>query len=341
MKKFFLLFSFGVTAFAAQAQLTLTGSSYSQNFDGIGSGLPTEWSVYSGASSTYIGNLTTLGTFQYPPAELRPDTSCAGSVFVGGFKNFPSADTCSPGDDWCASPAPSYSNRALGVRQVSPTNATHPNLDSGAAFVLSLANTAHQRNLQLSFELQSLDTSSARTTHWLVDYAIGATPTAFIPATTTTGVWTTGNHTFSNNTVTVDFGTALDMSTQPVYIRIVTLVYSSGSGNRASTAIDNFNLTWMPPVGVEDVAENTQNLGLTVLGEASSDNILFGFNSKEVSKFEFNLTDMTGHSVYHQSVSASVGTQSLSVSGLHLAPGMYIATMNDAATKAVVKVIVI
>src|SRR5436305_1647644 len=41
----------------ALAQLTLTGSSYAQNFDAIGSGLPTGWSVRSSASAISLGNL--------------------------------------------------------------------------------------------------------------------------------------------------------------------------------------------------------------------------------------------------------------------------------------------
>ncbi len=339
MKKFYLLFLCGVSALAANAQLTLSGTSYTQNFDGIGSGLPTGWSVYSGAGANYIGNITSLNTSTTMyPSVLRPDTSCIAGVVVGGFKNYPSANVSSAGDDYCAGLL-NYTNRALGVRQVSPTNASHPNLDSGAAFVLQLANTTDAKNFNLSFKLQSMDSSSSRTVTWLVDYGIGSTPSTFIPATTTTGTWTTGGHTFSNNTVTVDFGTALDHSTSPVYIRIVTLVYSSGSGNRPSTGIDDYALTWTSTVGVNEVANNS-TMDFTTLGEASSNAITLAYNAHSEETFQLCITDLSGRVVYSTGVDAQTGTHAINVNGANLAPGMYIATLANATSKNVTKVMV-
>ena len=49
---------------------------------------------------------------------------------------------------------------------------------------------------------------------------------------------------FSNNTVTANFGTALNNQAGKVWIRIVVPGASTGGGNRPSTAIDNFKLTW-------------------------------------------------------------------------------------------------
>ena len=339
MKKTILLFALGISAFSSNAQLTLTGTSYTQNFDGIGGGLPVGWNVYSGAGANYIGNITTLNTATtYPPAMLKPDTTCAGAVLTGGFKNFASANVCHEGDDWCAGTL-TYTDRALGVRQVSPSNTSHPNLDSGAAYVLTIANTTNARNFNLSFKLQSLDSSSPRTTHWLVDYAIGATPTTFIPATTTTGTWTTGGHSFSNNSVTVDFGNALDNSSAPVTIRVVTLVYSSGSGNRPSTAIDDYSLTWTSTIGVKEM-NAIANFDLTVLGTAVSNKINFGYNAQEIGNYNLKLTDLSGRVVYATDVNANIGTNTLSINGKDFAPGMYIATMSNGLSKAVTKVVV-
>jgi hypothetical protein len=42
-------------ALDADAQLTLTGTNYSQRFDNIGSGLPGEWLIYTNAKSTQLG----------------------------------------------------------------------------------------------------------------------------------------------------------------------------------------------------------------------------------------------------------------------------------------------
>ena len=339
MKKIALLLSFAVSAFAANAQFVLTGSSYTQNFDGIGSGLPTGWATYSGSTSTSLGAISSFSSAVAYPSMLIPDTACANSVRGGGFKNYPSADVCHEGDDFCVAP-PTYTNRALGVRQVSPTNATHPNLDSGAAFVFEIANTTNLSAFNLTFKLQSLDSSSPRQTTWMVDYAIG-TPTLFTPATTTTGFWKTGNHTFSDTTCTVNFGTALDSSSQPIYIRIVTLDFSSGSGNRPSTAIDDYTLSWTgtPDVGVTNVSA-TPLVALGVIGQATSDKVELAYSVTAAGVYALNIYDLTGRILHTETINAQTGNQSISVSGLHLVPGMYIAKMNNGNSSAVARIAV-
>jgi len=343
MKKTALLFALTVSGFVSFGQLTLTGTSYTQNFDGIGGGLPTGWNVYSAASSTYLGTITTVNTSttEYPSV-LRPDSSCLSGVVVGGFKNYPSADVCHAGDDYCATTPPSYTNRALGVRQVSPTNATHPNLDSGAAFVLELANTTGLYNFRLSFELQSLDSSSPRTTTWMVDYAMGSSPTTFTPATSVTGTWTTGGEVFSNYTCGVNFAHTLDNISSNVYIRIVTLVFSSGSGNRASTAIDNYNLTWgatSSTTGVSNISTQP-SLSLNELGNATTDKITLSYTTDEEGNYNLNIYDMTGRILHTEDINASTGTQLISVNGLHLCPGIYFAKMNNANSSSVTRIMV-
>jgi hypothetical protein len=338
MKRTLLLFSVALSAFAAHAQVSLTGTSYTQNFDGIGSGLPTGWNVYSGASATFIGNITTVNTSttEYPSV-LRPDSSCLSGVVVGGFKNFPSADVSHAGDDYCGAP-PAYTNRALGVRQVSPTNATHPNLDSGAAFVLELANTSVDNNFNLAFNLQSLDSSSPRTTTWMVDYAIGS-PTSFTPATVLTGTFTTGGHTFANNACTVNFGHALDNQSGNVYIRIVTLAYSSGSGNRASSAIDDVHLTWTNASSTAVANYSSQDgFSLSTIGMASTSKITLACNSNEDGDYSMSVYDLTGRIIRTEKVTVKTGVQQITVDGLQLAPGIYFVKMNNAHTSAVARV---
>src|SRR5690606_15477876 len=105
---------------------------------------------------------------------------------------------------------------------------------------------------------------SVRTTTWIVDYGVGANPTVFTPVTTV-GTMTTGNNIFGNNTITVDFGTALDNISGPVFIRIVTLDPTTGGGNRATTAIDNVNLTWSgSAVATNNLATNYTPTGNNV-----------------------------------------------------------------------------
>jgi hypothetical protein len=212
----------GFATQAAQAQVTLGSTPYTENFDNLASGLPTGFSVYTGATATAVGTAATLTTAATP----WNNTS-------GAFKNFASATgltaTASTADQAAAT------NRALGVR---PTGTFG---DPGAAFVFQAANTTGKTDFQLSFLLQSLDNSVGRSVTWTVDYAIGATPTAFTPVASGTG---TTSPTFGSTPITVSFGTALDNATGPVWIRVVALAASTGSGSRPTSAIDDFSLSW-------------------------------------------------------------------------------------------------
>src|SRR5436190_997061 len=98
MKKGILLLALSFLGLAAQAQVILTGTSYTQNFDGLGTGLPTGWTVYVDATNTSLGTQKTLTGTGVPaiPYQIIPDTSCAGLVLVGGFKNYPSATVLVP-----------------------------------------------------------------------------------------------------------------------------------------------------------------------------------------------------------------------------------------------------
>jgi hypothetical protein len=110
--------------------------------------------------------------------------------------------------------------------------------------VFEINNTTGKTNLKMSFLLQSSDYKTApRTTTWAVDYGKGDSPATFTTVTAT-GTLTTGNNVFSSTTVNVDFGSALDNTTGKIYIRITAPAAASGSGNRASTAIDDVKFTW-------------------------------------------------------------------------------------------------
>lgn len=226
MRKFYFLciaFTFAIIN-STYGQVTLSGTSYTETFDGIASGLPLGWSVSTGATATSLGTATSITT---APA--------AWNSTSGGFKNFASADGLTSAAS--STDQNSSTDRALGIRQTSKLG------DPGGAFILQLANTSGFRNFTLNFKLQSLDTSSPRTTTWQVDYGLGATPATFTMAAAT-GTLTTGGSTFSNNTININFGNTLDDQNQPVWIRIVTLSSSTGSGNRPSSAIDDFQLSY-------------------------------------------------------------------------------------------------
>lgn len=221
---FFLLFYFILLCEPLLAQLTLETSPYIQNFNGLAGGLPVGFTVRTGASISTLGTTASLTT-----------AATAWSNTTGAFKNLASANGLTSAVT-TANQA-TATDRSLGLRQTGSLG------DPGGAFVVQLANTIRRTGFSLSFKLQSLDASSPRRVSWFVDYGFGASPTSYTKATAA-GTLTTGGSTFSNNTVTVDFNSALDNQNQNVWIRIVALNASTGSGNRPTSAIDDFSLSW-------------------------------------------------------------------------------------------------
>ncbi|RZK24539.1 MAG: T9SS type A sorting domain-containing protein [Hymenobacter sp.] len=275
LKKFlFLGFATGLTlaATTAQAQATLGTSPYTENFDNLATGLPTGFSVYTNASATSLGTAPTAAQLT-----LAPGTSTAWGNATGAFKNFASAtgltSAASTADQTAAT------NRALGVRQTGAfgdgNSILTPPTGAGPAFVFQVNNTTGKTDFALTFKLQSLDASSPRIATWQVDYGTGATPATFTAVGTTS---VTGNSAFTNNTVTVSFGTALDNQSGPVYIRIVAPTSTTGSNNRPSSAIDDFSLSWNAPtpttpsltVTPGSVAFGNQNTGTTSVAQSYS-----------------------------------------------------------------------
>lgn len=222
------------SAARAQTPATLTGSAYTETFDNLSAGLPTGFGVYTGSTSTSLGTPPTAAQLI-----LTPGTATAWASTTGGFKNYASADALPSGATTAQQTA--APDRALGIRQTGSFGDGSP---TGAAFVFQAANTSGKTDFALTFKLQSLDVTVARLATWQVDYGTGSTPSTF---TKVGSVATTGSSTFANNLVTVSFGTALDDQAGPVYIRIATLAATTGAGNRPSSAIDDFQLSWNTP----------------------------------------------------------------------------------------------
>ncbi|HEY6506014.1 MAG TPA: DUF5689 domain-containing protein [Chitinophagaceae bacterium] len=210
--------------------LNLTTSPYLQNFNAITSGLPQGVYVKIGATATSLGT----GDAAIFGGSLATPT--AWNNVSAGVKNFASATGLTATSDATAQNA--STDRVLGLRQTSATG-----YDPGSAFTFQLTNTTGKTNFQLSFLLQALDNSIGRTTTWTVQYGIGDSPATFTTVTTNPATLTTGP-VFGSTPVTVSFGNALDNQSQKVWIRIVTLAATTGSGSRASTAIDDLQLTW-------------------------------------------------------------------------------------------------
>ena len=204
--------------------IELSSSPFTINFDELSNDLPKGVLIKTSASSTSLGTDATFSS-----------STSSWSNSSSGFKNYASATGLIASTN--STDQNNSTNRALGVKQ-SGTNG----FDPGAAVVFEINNTSNKRNLLLNFLLQSLD-SVGRTTNWKVDYALGDNPTSFTSVSTSPSTLITGP-TFSSTPVTINFGTALDNKDEKVWIRIVTLDATTGSGSRAASAIDDISIKW-------------------------------------------------------------------------------------------------
>jgi hypothetical protein len=263
-------FVLSVFASASFAQVTLGTSPYTQNFNGIGSGLPTGWTVRTGATASALGTSQTLTT-----------TATAWSSSTGQFDNVASTNGATSADS--AATQAANTDRALGVRQTGAFG------DPGAAFVLQLSNTSGLTSFSLSFKLIEVDPTitAGRTTTWNVDYGFGTTPSSFTNATTSPAtITTTQGSGWGTTTVTVNFGSALDNSSGNVWIRIATKAATSGAGTRPHSGIDDFSLSYsatspnittsvssLPNFGSVQVGNNSSEQNYTVSGTNLTANI--------------------------------------------------------------------
>ena len=223
----------GVIPSSTDSGISLISSPLTLNFNTISKGLPAGVNLYTGGSSVLLGT-----------AAAFTSDATKWSITTGGFYNFASTTgliSSSKEADQAAA-----TNRALGIRQIGTTSSSFTGSDPGAAFVFQINNSTGKSAIKLDFLLQSLDVSSSvnRTTTWTVDYAIGASPVKFLPVTAT-GSLITGNTVFSSNAISVNFGNLLNNQSKKIWIRIITLTATSGSGSRPSTAIDDVKFSWL------------------------------------------------------------------------------------------------
>lgn len=332
MKKFYIILSIAVCAFAAKAQYTLTGSTYIQNFDGLNTtatAWPTGWFGNTGATSTSLG---TAGK-AYPAADKGTywDTvDCVSYIVGGAFKSSASADSAK--DTSTCAEQQAFPDRAFSVRQSSSFG------DPGAAFEFELSNTSGYKSFAIAFELQGLDILSSRTTTWTVDYGIGASPTTFTPVTPTSGTMTTGGNAWTNSPIVVNFGSALDNQSTPVWIRIVALTATTGAGSRTTTAIDNFVMTYTP-TGIETLQAGQVNF--KVLGAPTPMNINFTCAVSTPGVYTLSMYDITGRKVSTQQVNLNPGAAAtVSLNNANVVPGMYIARITNGSVEGITKVLV-
>ncbi|HUA68500.1 MAG TPA: hypothetical protein VMA13_08125 [Candidatus Saccharimonadales bacterium] len=264
----------------AQAQLTLIGANYAQNFDAISNGLPAGWSIRTDATATNLGTITTnynasgktWGDRSGEFGNCAAITSNSGTNFNGDESTIVQGNC---------------TNRALAVRQTGLFG------DPGAAFVLQIANTAGLSNLTFNVDLDMLKVNPYATT-WTIEYAVGDSPSSFT---------TLGNYadpeTFGATTVTYNLGTDANDSSENVWIRIAALSAAVGSGSRDTFGIDNFSLTWegnntsiaVPSITSIMLADGNVQIAFT--GDVSDSPSSFTLQSADQTSDDFADTDAT------------------------------------------------
>lgn len=285
---------------------------YSQNFNGIGSSLPTGWTTGTGATTSTLGSTLAFTT-----------TAVDWVNTTASFKNYASAtglsSTATFGEQ-SASP-----DRALGVR---PSGSYG---DPGAAFTYGFSTTGKTIDT-LSIDMMMLDVEG-RVTDWSLQYGIGASPSSF----TTLGTWTTPE-TFGTTTLTFS-GTAvsgLSNQTDAVF-RVVALAQSTGSGSRDSIGIDNFRIDTFEIVAstaaigateagavqftgdIGMISTSTATLTAVAGGTATFAGAISG-GQGSLSKTGAGIAILTGNNSYGGSTTVDAG--GLVISGTHTGTGL-------------------
>lgn len=318
-----ILLGLGLTAisFCAQAQTpySLSGTSYSQDFDLIGNGLPLGWRVDS-----IVNKNAGLGNDAI--TRFSPTAASWGST-SRGFKNLASADglvAASPVADQNAS-----TDRVLGIRQVSAPG--WDDKDSLASVAFQITNTTGLSAFNLQFKIQSLNTAAKRYHNWIVQYGLGSSPATFTTVATVPAVLTLDSN-FSNTSVSVNFGAALDNQNQAVWIRLMPSDTTMGSGNRPQVGIDDFNLTWtgvavnnIPQMVTLVPADNATAVpaGATNLTVTFDKNISIGSGNITV----YNITDATNQII--PAANATVAGMTATIPNVNLVVGKDYAVQFD------------
>lgn len=209
------------------AQVPLVSGVNTENFDSIGGGLPAGWSVRTGANSTSLGAAATWST-----------SAITWGNTTGNWRNVAANDGGLPSSATTAAQA-AATDRAVGIRQSGSFG------DPGAALAFNFSSTGLQVT-GVSFSAQMLSVQS-RSTVWTLQYGIGAVPGSWVDLATFADPGAFGATTVSA-AVPVD---TLDNQAN-VWLRVVALSGSSGSGSRDTFGVDDFVITTTPGGG--DVA---------------------------------------------------------------------------------------
>jgi hypothetical protein len=93
-------------------------------------------------------------------------------------------------------------------------------------------------------------------------------------------------------------------------------------------------------VGVDNINAAAENVKVSVLGEATSNNINVFFNASANAEMELSVTDMSGRKVYSKIVSVADGSNNFRIDGVNLSTGMYLVAVRNESGFGVAKAMV-
>lgn len=231
-----------ITVKNAPAQVSLSGTSYQQNFNNLGSGLPAGWTVRTNASATRLGTAATFNAAKVSWGTATGQFANYASTFDDGTNVLGTATTAEQGG---------ITNRCPGIRQTLTFG------NPGAAFVLQVQNTVGFSNLVFSVDLNLLSVQGYSTT-WTIDYAVtNGPPTNF----TVLGTYPDPG-TFGSNTVSYALDAVADNQSQNLWLRVIALSAATGSGSRDTFGIDNFVLNYEGPAAATITLQPTDRTNL-------------------------------------------------------------------------------
>lgn len=205
-------------------------NNYSQNFDSLGTGLPTGWGTYGQVTTASLGTAVAF-TNTNSGATIN-----SWSNTTGAFKNLASAAGLTQTSTVAAQQA--SLDRVLGIR---PTG-TFGDVNNNFASMSFNFSTLGVQVTGLGLDAMVLATEG-RTKLWDIQYGLGASPIDWTTlATFTSGSdWYTQSYAFTTN----NFGSLLDNQSS-VWFRFSSTTLSTGSGSRPTVGIDNFSLQVVP-----------------------------------------------------------------------------------------------
>jgi hypothetical protein len=323
MKNLFLLLTAAAAVTVANAQINITGGgfTYTQDFNTLDT---------TGTSNTNLPTGWALG-----------ETGAnANGTYRAGHGSSNTGDTYSFGTS-------GSTDRALG-------SVSSANLISAFGARFDNTSTDTIAKLVISHRLEQWrvgDTISRKDTTWFY-----YSTTADSVQDTVAAHWTEVPGLMLNSVVTVSTSTSGDsldgnasgnfatvsdsfaVAVSPGQHVIIKWKDKNMVGSDDGLAIDDLSVTFRAGTvtGVKNVVNTS--LPLSVLGNATANNITVGFTVGEAGKYQVEVLDLTGRTLHKENINAIVGIQRYTMSGMNLANGMYIVKLSNATTAGVTKV---